>query len=107
MPTCSPCGAGFYCPGGATRYVCPAGSWGNSDTASTSGCSGACQAGFYCPGGSTSPRQNPCGSVDRYCPASSPTYLTVGSGVYTTPLTAPADQRTGYASCPADHECIG
>jgi len=85
---------------------CPAGRFG-AGGASSSSCSGPCQAGYYCPIGSGSASQTQCGGPDKYCPAGRGSPISVSSGYYSTPESAPSTQRTGQAKCSEEEFCSG
>jgi hypothetical protein len=100
------CGIGHYCQGGL-RQACPSGSYGNERGETRSDCSGACDAGFFCGEGSTSPSQNACGSVDKYCEAGSSAPIDVPSGYYSIPEDGSPLYRTGILPCPNGFFCPG
>ena len=109
--SCTRCpGNATYCPGnddGGMR-TCPAGTWGGAAPGKlTADCSGLCTAGFYCPAGSSSSTAVPCGGVGYFCPAGSSAPQVVPDNFYSTPTTASATMRTGYAACPANSQCAG
>mmetsp|Transcript_4786 Transcript_4786/g.9600 ORF Transcript_4786/g.9600 Transcript_4786/m.9600 type:complete len:915 (-) Transcript_4786:28-2772(-) len=54
-------------------------------------CSGLCEAGYFCPSGSSSPRQQPCGGREYYCPAGATDKQRVQAGYYSTPLESPSE----------------
>ena len=64
-------------------YLCPVGTYGNTEGLSSDYCSGRCSAGWYCPAGSTSPKQLACGSENFYCPLGVGEPLQVQKGYYT------------------------
>jgi hypothetical protein len=82
--TCTICNGGFYGSFGATcdkQLNC------YGDISET--CTGPCEEGYQCPPGSTSPRQQPCGSAEFYCPTGSERRIKVQDGFYSTPTTEP------------------
>jgi hypothetical protein len=101
------CPRGSYCVD-MTRYLCPAGVYGNSTGMFDASCSGSCDAGFFCDIGSTSPRQKACPHLTSlYCPAGSKTPRPVGQGYYAVDLKD--RDGGGYAAqkmCTQGYYCI-
>jgi hypothetical protein len=104
------CEPGYYCTSGV-RQLCPAGRYGSSSGLSSSTCTGACDTGgFLCPAGSTKKTQEACGfgqtyPSEWYCAAGATSRTKVSSGHYSTPLTAPEDQRSGQTACESGFVC--
>jgi len=79
-PTCKKCKGGFYGARGATcdeKRTCL------GDVSEN--CTDLCEEGYLCPAGSSSPRQQPCGSPEFYCPQGSERRVKVKDGFYSTP----------------------
>ena len=78
---CLPCPAGRYnLEGGSCKD-------GECDGGFTDEqCSGKCEEGYFCPSGSSSPRAQPCGGPQFFCPAGSADKSIVEAGYYSTPL---------------------
>ena len=85
--SCEPCKAGRY-----------QGHGGKED------CS-ACPQGYFCTESSIAPIL--CGSVALYCPTESPIVNAATSGYYTTPTSAPAENRVAQQRCEAGFACVG
>jgi hypothetical protein len=85
-----------------TRILCPAGTWGNNITGSTTVCPNVCSSGFLCPAGSVA--QTPCGNANVYCVNN--VQIPVPTGHYSTPETAQTvTTRNGTAQCPPGFYC--
>ena len=103
------CPKGTYCVGGVST-PCPEGTYGSVEGLTGAACSGPCSAGFICAEGSTSSQQEPC-SADKvdpanwYCPEGSSEAQMVPAGAFSTPLSAPETERTGFSSCSVDQFC--
>ena len=54
------CDKGHFCPDGAVRYRCPAGTHGATSGLKDSRCSGQCPPGYFCAAGSSDRRATPC-----------------------------------------------
>ncbi|GMH53582.1 hypothetical protein TrRE_jg872, partial [Triparma retinervis] len=82
---CLPCPAGRYnLEGGSCKN-------GECDGFTDDQCSGICEAGYFCPSGSSSPREQPCGGPEYYCPAGAVDKQRVNAGFYSTPLDSPSE----------------
>jgi hypothetical protein len=82
---CLPCPAGRYnLEGGSCKN-------GECDGFTDDQCSGICEAGYFCPSGSSSPREQPCGGPEYYCPAGAVDKQRVNAGYYSTPLDSPSE----------------
>jgi hypothetical protein len=97
-----PCDPGTYCVGGVS-FDCPAGRWGNNATGASSICPNVCGDGYNCPARSTALAT--CGAATVYCVGG--LQYAVPLGMYSTPVTATVDVRTGAASCPPGSYCTG
>ncbi len=96
--------SGSYCLFGV-KYACPAGSYGNSTMLSTPACTSLCDAGCACASASSSSCRAPCGDASVYCPAGTPSPLTVDPGWYSAGG-ADASHRTGQIACPVGSYCV-
>ena len=101
-----PCNEGNWCRGGI-RSPCAPGHFGNTTHLSSSTCSGKCSGGYYCVAGSTTPMQNECGQVDRYCPPGSTSWSPVPEGHYSAPLDADEVIRSAARPCDRGFWCVG
>ena len=122
---CESCPSGHRCPGGTKAMPCFPGSFRSETSLSTDesrkscdpcvagryqgdggkeDCS-ACPEGYFCIESSTAPIQ--CGSVALYCPTESPIVNAATSGYYTTPTSAPAENRVAQQRCEAGFACVG
>ncbi|KAA0172796.1 hypothetical protein FNF27_05776 [Cafeteria roenbergensis] len=102
------CEKGYYCSNGE-RSPCPAGRFGSTEGLSSPACSGPCTAGFLCPSASTSSTAEECdvdGSGDVYCPEGTTVRRSVSTGYYSSPLSAPASQRSAQTLCEEQYVCI-
>ncbi|KAA0176614.1 hypothetical protein FNF27_01895 [Cafeteria roenbergensis] len=102
------CEKGYYCSNGE-RSPCPAGRFGSTEGLSSPACSGPCTAGFLCPSASTSSTAEECdvdGSGDVYCPEGTAVRRSVSTGYYSSPLSAPASQRSAQTLCEEQYVCI-
>jgi len=106
-----PCTAGSKCINGI-RIPCPAGSY--QDLIGQTTCK-PCSAGRYCPAGSTSSSQEYCAPPTAdpncqgiyYCPAGTPTRLTIPNDNYITiPVDALDNSREDFTTCPVGATCI-
>jgi hypothetical protein len=117
----SACEPGFYCHRGV-RYQCAAGRYGSRHGLHNSSCTGVCTAGYRCPSyprhtGSSSATEQPCGTVDLYCPEGTGNEpVPVLSGYYTIDADGTDDlhpssagavyTRASQRKCPRGHYCI-
>jgi hypothetical protein len=118
---CGECSVGHFCVGGTTpMQPCSAGTYGSTTLLTTDQCSGTCifgrnptpgsttsSCGGICPEGFVCKARSivACGSARVFCPAGSTKPTAVADRHYSTPETAPANQRSGEAICPDGHVC--
>ena len=122
------CPPGSYCTSPATvasKFDCPAGTYGASIGLSSPACDGPCLPGFHCAAGSTSPDAAPCdvacdgctGATASDCEACAPGFHDVagecvlcqgcGSPSPDAGLVCEATTRAAQLQCPAGFYCTG
>jgi hypothetical protein len=99
------CDMGHFCPGDGTRSPCPAGTFGNATGLESVDQCLPCVEGFFCPEASVTGRDEPCGNVDVFCPASASSPTPVAAGHYT--RLGNTTTRSSQRLCPTGYFCSG
>ena len=101
--------SGEYCAVATrgTRQPCAGGTFA-SDVGRSTPCTAPCVAGYYCPPGSSSGTNNltACTAVTSYCPAGSPSPVTVTVGYYSIASSDGAGVYVAQAVCVAGTYCV-
>ena len=79
------CEEGYFCLGDGIKRKCPRGRFGSRTGEKSPRCTGSCKEGYYCPEGAISETENPCGSIDVFCPPGAFAPHPVQRGYYTVP----------------------
>ena len=95
----TPCGSGYYCPGGGRRVACPEGTYSNKTRLSQASDCLPCAGGKHCTDVALQTPQGPC-SKGFFC---------AGSASSTAPFAKTCGTANGLCSgmCPAGHYCEG
>ncbi|KAG7377735.1 hypothetical protein PHYPSEUDO_011080 [Phytophthora pseudosyringae] len=98
------CELGTFSVGGS-KYLCPAGRYGDKAGETSPLCAGLCLRGYYCPEGSTSPTQIECGGDGWICRTGSPQPQTIQNGYYSIGTTNTT--RFFQRPCEPGYFCVG